>query len=108
MARGSDRTTGSERCRRSIAVTQDAIPMDTPWRRDPAEVTPLLDAWAKHAVDPSAEVTGMETPGGNGASSETMLFSMRRSATGEAEGYVARLAPLPGMYPVFPPDDVHV
>ena len=89
-------------------MTQDPISMDTPWRRDTAEVTPLLDAWAKHAVSQAAEVTGVETPGGNGASSETMLFSMRTGVSGEAEGYVARLAPLSEMYPVFPEYDIDV
>ena len=80
--------------------------MDTPWRRDPAELAPLLGAWARHAVGAGAEVLEIEPPGGNGMSSETLLFSMRSDAAPGGQRYAARLAPLPSVFPVFPEYDI--
>jgi aminoglycoside phosphotransferase (APT) family kinase protein len=74
---------------------------DIPWRRDPAEVAPLLAGWARHAIAPDAEVTDVQPPGGNGMSSETVLFDVHRRHEEASNRYAARLAPLPSLVPVF-------
>jgi len=81
--------------------------MNAPWRRDPAELQPLLDAWAKHAVGDDASVTGVVPPEGTGMSSDTVLFEMS-GGDALAKGYAARLAPLPSLYPVFPEYDIEM
>ena len=87
-------------------MTDAPDPMATPWRRDPAEVQPLLEKWARSAVGGDAEVSGIEAPEGNGMSSETVLFEMRHGRVATAERFAARLAPLPSLYPVFPEYDI--
>ncbi len=82
--------------------------MDTPWRRDPAEITERLGAWATKAVGAEATVTDVQAPDGNGMSSETLLFTLRRAADVAPEPCVARLAPLPSLYPVFPAYDLEL
>jgi aminoglycoside phosphotransferase (APT) family kinase protein len=78
-----------------------------PWRRDPAEVAPLLSEWIRHSLAPDAVVTGVRPPGGNGMSSETMLFDV--DVPGEdTRRYAARLAPLPSLIPVFPDYDLEI
>ena len=74
---------------------------EIPWRRDPAEVGGLLAAWARHAVGPDASVSDVVAPDGNGMSSETILFQLRRTERGVPERYAARLAPLQAVVPVF-------
>jgi aminoglycoside phosphotransferase (APT) family kinase protein len=55
-------------------------------------------------IDPDANVDNADAPG-NGMSSETVLFDLQ-TADGAREHYVARLAPLPELYPVFPTYDL--
>ncbi|HEY2303853.1 MAG TPA: phosphotransferase family protein [Acidimicrobiales bacterium] len=74
---------------------------EIPWRRDPAEVGGLLAKWARHAVGPDALVSQVKAPDGNGMSSETLLFVLRRRSDATPERYAARLAPLPSLVPVF-------
>src|SRR5689334_8137165 len=85
---------------------EKALELDTPWRRDLTEVGAQLDAWAQAQVAPSARVTNTSSPG-NGMSSETVLFEM---ADGDevSERYVARLAPMPEVFPVFPEYDIEL
>jgi len=87
-------------------MTDEADPMGTPWRREPSELQPLLEAWAKNAVGAGASVFGVEAPEGNGMSSDTVLFDMSRGSSSPAERFAARLAPLPSLYPVFPEYDL--
>lgn len=84
-------------------MTEGPIEIDTPWRRDPSEVGPALQRWAAARVAPDAEVVEVGSPG-NGMSSETVLFGLRRGGT--LERYAARLAPMPDVYPVFPEYDL--
>ncbi len=49
----------------------------------------------------------MASPG-NGMSSETVLFDVQNLAEGGVDRYVARLAPLPDLYPVFPDYDLEL
>ncbi len=76
--------------------------LEIPWRRDPGELAPLLAAWVRHAVAADAELCGVEPPGGNGMSSETVLFGVRLRGEDTTRRYAARLAPLPSLVPVFP------
>jgi aminoglycoside phosphotransferase (APT) family kinase protein len=82
-----------------------SIELDTPWRRDPAELARGLLTWARDTIHPAATVSDVSAPG-NGMSSETVLFELHGP---EAAGrYVARLAPLPELYPVFPEYDLEL
>lgn len=83
-------------------------PMDAPWRREPAELQPLLQEWAGHAVGSDTTVLGVEAPEGSGMSSDTVLFEMRRGGAADAERLAARLAPSPSAYPVFPEYDLEM
>jgi aminoglycoside phosphotransferase (APT) family kinase protein len=76
----------------------------TPWRRDTAGLDERLAAWVRAVVDPDAVVERVSMPDGNGMSSETVLFDVRRGDL--VESYVARLAPLPDVFPVFPEYDL--
>src|SRR5882724_7562189 len=82
--------------------------MDTPWRRDPAEITERLGAWAVKVVGAEASVSEVQAPDGNGMSSETVLFTLQRGSDVAPEHCVARLAPLPSLYPVFPEYDLEL
>lgn len=82
--------------------------IDKPWNRDAAEVAERLTAWAAKTIDAQATVRVVEQPGGSGFSSETMLFDLERTPGGPVEQYVARLAPLPSLYPVFPAYDLEL
>src|SRR5712671_870187 len=82
-----------------------AMELDTPWRRDLAEVGPEIQKWARAMIGPDAVVSSASAPG-NGMSSETVLFEM--TLDGEHERYAARLAPLPEVYPVFPEYDIEL
>jgi len=77
----------------------DPDTMTTPWRRDPSETTPGLQRWAEHAVGAGARIGDVGEPG-NGMSSETALFTLTHP-DGREERLVARLAPMPDVYPVF-------
>jgi aminoglycoside phosphotransferase (APT) family kinase protein len=78
----------------------EEVELDTPWRRDLAEIQPALNAWAlAHFAEP-VTVADVASPG-NGMSSETVLFSIHNVADGGVEQFAARLAPLPDLYPVF-------
>jgi aminoglycoside phosphotransferase (APT) family kinase protein len=81
------------------------IELDTPWRRDPGELASGLQAWAAHTIDPALTVRDVNAPG-NGMSSESVLFTLEGGAA--AGDYVARLAPMPAVYPVFPEYDLDV
>ena len=85
-------------------MADEPVMIDTPWRRDPADVAEQLSAWARATVGPDAFVTDVAMPEGNGMSSETVLFTLHRD--GGAARQVARLAPLPGVFPVFPEYDL--
>lgn len=87
-------------------MAEDPVTIDTPWRRDPADLTLQLDAWAKAVVAPDASVGDVSTPEGNGMSSETVLFTLVRDGT--PMPHVARLAPAPGLFPVFPQYDLEL
>ena len=83
----------------------DDIDIGTPWRRSLDEIEPALNAWALATFAEPVAVADVESPG-NGMSSETVLFSVHNVAEGGIDRYVARLAPLPGLYPVFPNYDL--
>ncbi len=76
----------------------------TPWRREASEIGPALEKWAAQTLGEVVRVEDVSAPG-NGMSSETVLFTLRR-ANGNGEDYAARLAPLPELYPVFPTYDL--
>lgn len=78
--------------------------MTTPWRRDPSETAPALQRWAEARIAPDVRVTDVGEPG-NGMSSETALFTAVHP-DGREERLVARLAPLPDVFPVFPAYDL--
>jgi aminoglycoside phosphotransferase (APT) family kinase protein len=86
-------------------MADEPMELDTPWRRDTAEVGPALERWARHAIGAGAEILDVGSPG-NGMSSETALFALRRTPGAPVERYAARLAPLPEVYPVFPEYDL--
>ena len=88
------------------ALTDEPIELDTPWRRDPAELAGQLTRWARATIAPDVTVGEASAPG-NGMSSETVLFDLHDGA-GSVEHYVARLAPLPELYPVFPEYDLEL
>ena len=77
----------------------DPTTLTTPWRRDPGETTPALARWVEHVFGAGATVEDVGEPG-NGMSSETALFTVVRP-DGARERLVARLAPMPDVYPVF-------
>jgi len=81
-------------------VSDEPIELDTPWRRDPDELAARLTEWARATIAPGLTVCEASAPG-NGMSSETVLFDLR-DADGRIEHYVARVEPLPEVYPVFP------
>jgi aminoglycoside phosphotransferase (APT) family kinase protein len=85
-------------------VAEGEIELDTPWRRDPAELAARLTEWARTTIAPAVRVGDASAPG-NGMSSETVLFDLH-DADGEITQHVARLAPLPELYPVFPEYDL--
>ncbi len=77
----------------------DPETLTKPWRRDPAETTPALARWVAHTMGDDARVEDVGEPG-NGMSSETALFTVVLPS-GERDRLVARLAPMPDVYPVF-------
>ena len=81
-------------------MSDEPIELDTPWRRDPDELATRLTEWARAVIAPGVTVCEASAPG-NGMSSETVLFDLR-DRTGRIEHYVARVEPLPEVYPVFP------
>src|SRR5258708_36309084 len=83
----------------------DEIDRGTPWRRSLDEIEPALNAWALAGLAESVAVGNVESPG-NGMSSETVLFEVHNVAEGGVDRFVARLAPLPALYPVFPAYDL--
>jgi aminoglycoside phosphotransferase (APT) family kinase protein len=85
----------------------DELEFETPWRRDLAELGTALGTWAAQTIGADVTVTDIASPG-NGMSSETVLFSVVRSGSGDRDRYAARLAPLPELYPVFPQYDLEL
>lgn len=79
--------------------------LDTPWRRDAAEVGASLESWARSEIAPDAELVSVSTPE-NGMSSESILFDI--SHGGRLDRLVARLAPLPSLVPVFQDYDIEL
>src|SRR3977135_2656222 len=73
----------------------------TPWRRALDEIEPALNAWALATFAEPVAVANVASPG-NGMSSETVLFEVQNVAEGGVARFVARLAPLSDLYPVFP------
>ncbi|MGO9875776.1 MAG: phosphotransferase family protein [Acidimicrobiia bacterium] len=80
---------------------------ETPWRRSLAELETALSAWALARIAEPVVVSNVASPG-NGMSSETVLFDVYNVAEGGVDRYVARLAPLPDVYPVFPNYDLEL
>ncbi len=85
--------------------TPEGFELDTPWRRDPAELAAQLGVWATAAISPDAKVVDVVAPE-NGMSSESVLFDV--DVNGAVEHYVARLAPLPSLVPVFQNYDIEM
>ncbi len=85
---------------------QDMDEFGTPWRRDVDEIASALSKWATQSHGRPVRVSDVAAPG-NGMSSETVLFTMH-AGDGEPEEYVARLAPLPELVPVFPSYDLEL
>ena len=83
----------------------EEIHIETPWRRDPEELADGLSRWVARAMGPGKVVRDVAAPG-NGMSSETVLFEVQDGSG--SERYVARLAPLPELYPVFPEYDLEL
>ncbi len=77
----------------------DPATLTTPWRRNPAETLPALSRWVEHTMGAGARVEDLGEPG-NGMSSETVLFTVVMP-DGTRDRLVARLAPMPDVYPVF-------
>ncbi|MDZ4825110.1 MAG: phosphotransferase family protein [Actinomycetota bacterium] len=80
-------------------MAEDEIVLNTPWRRDPGDVGPALERWARETIGPDIELFDIRAPG-NGYSSETVLFETR-DPSGAVDSLVARLAPMPDVFPVF-------
>ena len=72
--------------------------------RNPAELEQRLGAWVGGWL-PGATVGGLSVPPGNGMSSETVLFELRR-ADGSVQPCVLRLAADTAAYAVFPEYDM--
>lgn len=74
--------------------------------RDDTALRTRLAAWLTARVGSPVAVTTVERPSGNGLSSETVLFDAEWGPGGpDTSGggaFVARLAPEPGAFPVFP------
>ena len=79
--------------------------MTTPWRREPAELEGRLAEWAADAFPAGAVVSNVKAPD-NGMSSESALFDV--TIDGVTTGYVARMAPMPSVIPVFENYDIRV
>ena len=86
---------------------EEPAEFDTPWRRSLDEIEPALSAWALARFAEPVTVANVASPG-NGMSSETVLFDVYNVAEGGVDRYVARLAPLPDLYPVFPDYDLEL
>ncbi len=91
-------------------MTSDMTFDSIPWRRDPAGLGERLEQWFNHVLPGGSDPTVGELtmPEGTGMSSETMLFDVELSEDGArtTRRYVARLAPDPGSYPIFPDYDL--
>jgi aminoglycoside phosphotransferase (APT) family kinase protein len=85
--------------------TPEGFELDTPWRRDPAELAEQLGVWARGAIAADAEVLDVVAPE-NGMSSESVLFDVEHG--GAVDHFVARLAPLPSLVPVFQHYDIEL
>ena len=79
--------------------------IDTPWRRDPAELEGRLAEWALQTFGHDALISNVKAPD-NGMSSESALFDV--TIGGVTEGYVARMAPRPDVIPVFRDYDIEL
>ncbi|MEX1217174.1 MAG: phosphotransferase family protein [Acidimicrobiales bacterium] len=89
-----------------MAENEEAFPAsETPWRRDPSEVTSRLAAWASTAFGQGSEITNVVAPD-NGMSSESCFFDV--TLDGITTHYVARMAPLPHVIPVFQNYDIEL
>jgi len=82
----------------------EEIELNTPWRREPDEVGTALRRWAAATIGPEVELCDVRAPG-NGYSSETVLFEVHHPS-GTVDELVARLAPMPDVFPVFPEYDL--
>ena len=79
--------------------------IDTPWRRDPAELEGRLALWARDAFGAGSTISNVKAPD-NGMSSESALFDV--TTDGVTSGYVARMAPLSTVIPVFQDYDIEL
>ncbi len=83
------------------------VSMDTPWRRDSGELGRRLTDWAVARFGAGTTLGAVSAPEGNGMSSETVLFEIV-GPDGASRGCVARLAPDPGVFPVFQEYDLEL
>lgn len=79
--------------------------LDTPWRRDPAELTGRLTEWVLAEFGEGSSVANVTAPD-NGMSSESALFDV--TVDGVTTQYVARMAPLSTVIPVFENYDIRL
>lgn len=79
--------------------------LDTPWRRNPEELKGRLTEWAQTTFGANSIVANVVAPD-NGMSSESALFDV--TIDGVTTGYVARMAPLPNVIPVFETYDIEL
>ena len=77
--------------------------IDTPWRRTPAELTERITPWIIEKFGPDARLENVHAPD-NGMSSESLLFDVVSEK--ESGSFVARMAPLPSLFPVFENYDI--
>ena len=78
---------------------------ETPWRRDPSELTGRLTDWVTAEFGEGSVVANVVAPD-NGMSSESCLFDV--TLDGVTTQYVARMAPLPHVIPVFQTYDIEL
>ena len=79
---------------------------DVPWRRHPEQLRDRVVSWlARTEPDRGTPTVEIGAPGGSGMSSETLLLEVDWPVGGPAR-YVARLAPDPEHWPVFPTYDL--
>ena len=78
---------------------------ETPWRREPSELTGRLTEWVSTEFGEGSIVSNVVAPD-NGMSSESCLFDV--TVDGATTQYVARMAPLPHVIPVFQSYDIEL
>ena len=82
-------------------MSDEPIELDTPWRRDPDELAARLTEWARATIAPGLDRLRGERARATGCRARRCC-STCATTTGAIEHYVARVEPLPEVYPVFP------